>query len=226
MYLFRILHLQSARARSRAGQRPKEYMTQIIRVARFLVAAALLLTAPVALSAQGTMSMSADATASQPPLVIFVRHAEKAAAPADDPPLTEAGIARASALVDALGGAGVKAIITTEFKRTKDTAEPLAQKLGITPQVVAARGVAGPAHITAVANAIRQHTSGTIVVVGHSNTVPAIIAALGGERMRDICEADYSGLYVLARVGTATSLVKSRYGADDGSANAPLCAAR
>jgi phosphohistidine phosphatase SixA len=216
--------ITSVRAHPGAGRRYIQIMIQSSRVLRILTAFLLVVAAPAAAIAQGTMSASADATASQAPLVIFVRHAEKAASPAEDPPLTEAGAARAAALVDALGAAGVKAIITTEFRRTKDTAEPLARKLGITPRVVGARGVAGAAHIAAVADAIRQHTSGTVVVVGHSNTVPAIIAALGGERMRDICEADYGGLYVLARAGPTISLVKTRYGAPDSAATAAICA--
>jgi hypothetical protein len=57
-----------------------------------------------------------------PALVLLVRHAEKAAEPADDPPLTAAGAERAQALATALQDAGVTAIITTPLRRTRETA--------------------------------------------------------------------------------------------------------
>jgi phosphohistidine phosphatase SixA len=174
------------------------------------------------------------------PMVILVRHAEKAAAPAGDPALSDAGKARAAALVSTLAGAGVTAIITTEFTRTRETAAPLAARIGVTPQVVAARGMAGAAHVAATLTAIRSHTRGVVLVVGHSNTVPAIIAALGAARMRDLCESDYDNLFVVHRGGaspaagaagdeasvrgavagaaqpTTAALLRTRFGAPDG----------
>ena len=70
------------------------------------------------------------ATVTAPPtVVLLVRHAEKAAQPAQDPPLTDAGSARARALVAVARDAGVSAIITTQFLRTKNTAEPTATAL-------------------------------------------------------------------------------------------------
>src|SRR5258708_37686179 len=70
------------------------------------------------------------------PILILVRHADKAAQPADDPPLTAAGAKRAQDLAEALRPAGVTAIITTQLRRTRDTAQPLATALGIVPEVV------------------------------------------------------------------------------------------
>src|SRR5688572_14937113 len=67
--------------------------------------------------------------------VLLVRHAEKAAQPADDPPLTAEGEARAQALVQVARDAGVTAIVTTQFQRTRLTGAPLAQALGITAEV-------------------------------------------------------------------------------------------
>jgi broad specificity phosphatase PhoE len=128
-------------------------------------------------------------------VVILVRHAEKAAAPADDPPLTEAGAARAKALVAALANVNVQAVITTELMRTRETARPLAEARGLSPETVHS----GPrdAHAKAVADAVRAHAGQTVLVVGHSNTVPAIIAALGGPRLPDICDTQYSNLFVM-----------------------------
>jgi phosphohistidine phosphatase SixA len=161
------------------------------------------------------------AQAAPPPaMVVLVRHAERAAEPKDDPGLTEAGAARAGALAAALDQAGVTAIITTELRRTRDTAAPLAKARGLTPEIVAARGAT--AHAEAVAAAVRRHPGGVVLVVGHSNTVPSIIAALGGPKLPDLCDAAYSDLFVLATAGTPEGLaapggrlVRSRYGAPD-----------
>lgn len=154
--------------------------------------------------------------------VYLVRHAEKGAQPAADPPLTAVGDARALALAGVLADAGVRSIITTHLLRTRDTGRPLAERLGITPQVIR---VAGPAadHARAVAEAVRAMPPGAVLVVGHSNTVPLIIAALGGPRMPDICDAAYANLFVvqLAPDGTAT-LARTEYGArSGGSAECP-----
>lgn len=75
----------------------------------------------------------------------------------------------------------------------------------------------GAAHIAAVASAVSQ-TKGVVLVVGHSNTIPAVIAALGGPRLPDICDATYSDLFVLTppRGGATSTLVIFRYGANEG----------
>src|SRR5579864_8198921 len=79
---------------------------------------------------------SAAQAADELPVLILVRHADKAAQPVDDPPLTAAGTKRAQDLAEALRSAGVAAIITTQLRRTRDTAQPLATALGIVPEVV------------------------------------------------------------------------------------------
>src|SRR5258705_13492021 len=102
--------------------------------------------------------------------VIVVRHAEKAAEPAADPPLTAAGEARAEALVSAVGSLPVTAIVSTDFARTRSTAAPLAARLGLTPEIVDARA---PDHARALAQGVlARHRGETVGVVGHSNTGP------------------------------------------------------
>src|SRR4051812_43734713 len=81
---------------------------------------------------------AAAAAVAQQTTVILVRHAEKGTQPANDPPLTAAGEARARALLEAVKDAGVTAIITTQFARTKGTAAQVATSLGITSEVVPA----------------------------------------------------------------------------------------
>jgi len=146
-------------------------------------------------------------------VVILVRHAEKGTAPASDPPLTEAGVARAKALAAALANAGVQAVITTELTRTRETARPLAEARGLQLETVHTAAV--DAHAKAVADAVRAHAGQTVLVVGHSNTIPAIIAALGGPKLPDICDSQYSNLFVLVlgQAGKKADLIVSSYGA-------------
>ena len=144
--------------------------------------------------------------------VIVVRHAEKAAEPAADPPLTAAGEARAEALSAYVRGLPVAAIVSTAFVRTRTTAAPLATRLGLALEIVDARA---RGHAQAVADGILAHHRGqTVVVVGHSNTVPDIVAALGAPRPANICDGEYDNLYVVRVLGGRDATVERRtYGA-------------
>jgi broad specificity phosphatase PhoE len=157
-------------------------------------------------------------------MVFLVRHAEKSTQPANDPALTPEGQARARALAEVLAHAGVSAVITTQFARTKLTAAPLAEQLKITPEVVAvpagapgnpqAQADAARQHIASTVAAIRKHAGSAVLVVGHSNTIPEIVAALGGPAMPDLCDGDYDQLFVLEMpVSGPPRLVRARFGA-------------
>jgi broad specificity phosphatase PhoE len=142
--------------------------------------------------------------------VILVRHAEKAASPADDPPLNGAGEARARDLARAVLDAGITTIITTQFARTRATSQPIATTLGITPTVLAATNAN---HVQDVVAEIRKHTGQTVLVVGHSNTVPAIVEALGARRPAAICDSQYDNLYVVTVPPSGTAgTVRAKYG--------------
>lgn len=146
-------------------------------------------------------------------VVLVVRHAEKAG-PSGDVPLSAAGEARAQALVAIGKDAGVSAIITTQFQRTRQTAAPLAAALGLTPEVIDVKGGVAE-HVQGIATAIRTRFAGrTVLVVGHSNTVPAIVGALGGPKLPDLCDDLYDDLFtvVVSAEGTAR-LVHAKYGA-------------
>lgn len=146
----------------------------------------------------------------QPTTVILVRHAEKAAAPANDPPLTEAGQSRAKALAAIARDAGVAAIVTTQFARTRETARPAAEALHIKPEVVSAGGAQ---HVQEVARVIRSHAGGVVLVVGHSNTIPAVIAALGAPQPPPICDSAYDNLYIVTIPSSGSAhLISARYG--------------
>jgi phosphohistidine phosphatase SixA len=153
-----------------------------------------------------------EAAAQSPTVVFVVRHAEKAAAPANDPPLTEAGSARAKALSMALADANVQVAITTQFARTRETARPTAEARGVTIETVNAGGPV-PAHAKAVADAARKHAGKAVLVVGHSNTITQIVEALGGPKGKDLCDSEYSWLYTVILDGATTRVTKSTYGA-------------
>jgi broad specificity phosphatase PhoE len=151
--------------------------------------------------------------------VVLVRHAEKAATPANDPSLTPDGEARARALADALRDADVQSIYVTQYARTQLTAAPTARQAGIDLTVIriqssamsAAAGV--DANIRATAERIRANPGESALVVGHSNTIPAIITALGAPDPGPIGENDYDDFFVVTlREGRAPTLVRARYG--------------
>ncbi len=169
---------------------------------------ALLCTAALALGV-GPRPLLAQAPATT---VIVVRHAEKAAQPAADPPLTAAGRARAQALAAALQSAEVTAVVTTQFARTKATAAPTADEFHLTAVVVPATSPVSD-HARAVAAAVMQHAGGTVLVVGHSNTVAAIVAALGAPKPAELCDAEYDAMFVVTvRADGRATVIKARYG--------------
>jgi broad specificity phosphatase PhoE len=127
--------------------------------------------------------------------VFLVRHAEKAAGGGTDPNLSDAGRKRAARLAQVLKDAGISRIFVTQFKRTKQTAAPLATRLHLTP-------ISVPAENSAQLNTQLRASSGNVLVVGHSNTISAMIAALGITTSIQIGENDYDNLFVLVRHGT------------------------
>jgi broad specificity phosphatase PhoE len=136
-------------------------------------------------------------------LVFVVRHAERADTGTQrqtDPPLSAAGEARAQKLATMLAEAGVKEILTTEFKRTQDTAKPLTMKTGIAVEQVASTDTA------LLITKIKAHPNEVVLVVGHSNTVPAILKALAGVDMA-IADNEYDNLFVIVpATGTITRI--------------------
>jgi broad specificity phosphatase PhoE len=157
-----------------------------------------------------TLALWPDVASAQQ-TVIFVRHAERAdggagtgtmtGAPAD-PLLSPAGEARAAKLAGMLADAGVTAIFATEFKRTQDTGKPLAAKLGIQVQVMPAKDTAA-----LVARLKTDHARGVVLLIGHSNTVPDLIKALGGRAvtMRD---DEYDAMYILTPATGTLTLIR------------------
>lgn len=158
--------------------------------------------------------------------VYLVRHGEKSTAVANDPnpALTAAGRARAEALAARLGNAGVTSIISTQWTRTRETAQPLASRLGLTTEIVP---TGGSAFADSTAAAVLRHRGGTVVVVGHSNTIASVITALGGPRLPDICDSEHSSLFVMRTTKSAAPMiVREHYGSADPAPDSACTAMR
>lgn len=144
--------------------------------------------------------------------VVIVRHAEKAD-DSRDPDLSEAGRARAAALAEALKGARLTLALATPLKRTVQTGFPAAQAAGLVPTTVPLDGGV-VAHAARVAEAVRAAgPDATVLVVGHSNTVPDIARALGDPAPEALTDCDYDRLTVIQLGGSEPKAVHARYGA-------------
>jgi phosphohistidine phosphatase SixA len=139
--------------------------------------------------------------------VLAVRHADIDLPPtSDDPPLNANGRLRADALARMVGGAGVSTILTSQFRRTRQTAAPLAGRLGLTPQLTPDPAV--------LADQVRAgELGGVVLIAGHSDTVPEILVALGATAPPPITEAEFDNLYVAAVSAEGAQLLHLRYGA-------------
>ena len=141
--------------------------------------------------------------------VILIRHAEKVIDPNNpDVDLSPAGQARAQEIVRMFGEAGINAIYATQYKRTQQTVKPLSDKLGVPVTIVNSRNTSD-----LVAQIRGQHSGQIVFVAGHNNTVPEIIAALGGPQYPIIPDTEYDNLFVVTvyRTGKARVL-KMKYG--------------
>jgi 2,3-bisphosphoglycerate-dependent phosphoglycerate mutase len=146
--------------------------------------------------------------------VIFVRHAEKALLPADNPGLSEAGKNRAAELarqlVDADVVAGVDAVYSTSYRRTEETVQPVATALGLSITSYDASNTE-----TIVDEIVKRHKGKIVLVVGHSNTVPALIGNMGAsKKVPEINENEYDNIYVVSIPWFGkTKTIRLRYGA-------------
>ncbi len=135
--------------------------------------------------------------------VFLVRHAEKAPAPPQDPPLLEAGSARSQELARVLAKTGIKAIYTSQYLRTKLTAEPVARQLGITSTTLPLKmNPSNPREVSEqsireIADKVYEARGDSVLIVGHSNTVPEVIRMLGGDVVPTIDEKEFDDLFIV-----------------------------
>jgi len=189
-------------------------MTTISGIGAIAMTAARITAAGRTLSCRAAATLlcilSLNVTASAQGTIFLVRHAERAdtvpgttASMGADPSLSETGQARASSLAGTLKDAGIAAIFVTEFKRTQETAAPLAKALGIAPTRIAAKD-------TSALVARLKQTTGNALVVGHSNTVPDIVKTLGVSTPIAIADDDYDNL-LLVIPGPPARLIRLHY---------------
>lgn len=146
--------------------------------------------------------------------VFIVRHAEKAEQPKDDPAISAEGFARAEALAQVLAATNIQTILTTQYRRTQQTAAPTAQRFGVTPKVLTIQRGASDAHIAEVVAEVRKSTGPTLVV-GHSNTVAGIVAGLSASKPVKLCETTFANLFVVTLQQPALPAVQLKYGKPD-----------
>jgi len=139
-------------------------------------------------------------------VVYLVRHAEKAKDESKDPPLTQEGEARARALAQWLDATHFSGVHSTDTTRTRSTAGPTAASEGLEVQLYDHREA--DALVAALIEAGGNH-----LVVGHSNTTPALVALLGGDPEGEIDHAEYDRLYrVVLTEGQPPASTLIRYG--------------
>ncbi len=108
-----------------------------------------------------------------------------------DPDLTPQGQARAQALVAWFKGKPLTAILVSDFKRTRQTAAPLAAERGVAVIVYDPRD-------TRALIVLAKAATGPVLIVGHSNTVPAIVEGLGGPRFPDLKHEEFGDIWTVA----------------------------
>ena len=123
--------------------------------------------------------------------IYIVRHAERADQSADSR-LSTKGVGRAYQLRDLLQDAGITSVVTTELQRTIATGKPLADARHLTPVTVAAADA--PALVARLA---ASGARDRVLVVGHSNTVPALLLALGVDPPITIADNEYDNLFIV-----------------------------
>lgn len=149
------------------------------------VARTLLLLAVVASVLPASIRAQENTT-----IVYLVRHAEKADDDPRDPSLSKAGVARANTLADMLRDVALDGVLSTDYRRTRLTAEPIAARAGVSVETYDPRSLADFA--TEIST-----RSGHYVVVGHSNTTPELVELLGGDPGEPIAEDEYDRIYVV-----------------------------
>jgi broad specificity phosphatase PhoE len=125
-------------------------------------------------------------------VIYLMRHAEKADDGTKNPSLTEKGTQRAEALAEQLKDENIRAIYSTNYKRTRETVAPLAEALDL--DVI----IYDPGDLKSLKEEIeKEYKYGeTVVVVGHSSTTPTLVNLLiSKEQFNKIDESDYRNLY-------------------------------
>jgi 2,3-bisphosphoglycerate-dependent phosphoglycerate mutase len=139
---------------------------------------------------------------------VLVRHAEKSTEGGNDPELKPEGVKRAETLTALFNKASIDAVYTTNYKRTRNTVTPLANTKSLTVNTYSSMKTAD------LESLLTKHSGGTIVIAGHSNTIPEIANALIGEKkFEQFADDDYGNILVISvtSVGKDAKVVWLRY---------------
>ena len=156
------------------------------------------------------MGCTALTAQTSPATVIIVRHAEKGTEPANNPPLTDAGVARAVAIAAALKDAGVSYVYTNQLARTSQTGKIIADSLHaqfVTVPIVNANQWVGD-----LVDHVKHDGGGKVsVIVGHSNTFGPISKGFGGVVLPDVADPQYDDLVILTvQNGQPTRVIRAK----------------
>lgn len=138
----------------------------------------------------------------------IVRHAERENNTADSP-LSDTGFVRADILRDTLLGKGIDLIFASTFRRTQQTAQPLATALQQSLILYKPDTTAG------LVSRLQKIRGKQVLVVGHSNTVPDLVQGLCGQAV-SVGDHEFDKLFIV-RISRGwgpvrKSLVETRYG--------------
>ena len=181
----------------------------VILPLRCILPVVLLLATPWTAAERGGETEPASGS---PTLVILVRHAEKSAG-GPDPRLSPPGRERASELARALADVPVDALYASQYLRTRETLEPLAAALDRPIETAPIEGDVAAWARGFAERLLREHPGGTVVVAGHSNTVPVLLRALGAHDAPDLSEKDYDDLFWVWSDGVSARWVHLHFGA-------------
>jgi phosphohistidine phosphatase SixA len=168
----------------------------------FLLASLVLFGLPVVPS---SLADSTRLSAQEPVVVYVVRHAERAEDGTSDPVISLPGWDRSRLMAEMLADADLTHIHSTDYKRTRMTGRPTADATGLEIQLY------NPRDLASFAEELKA-TPGRHLVLGHSNTTPGMVAALGGDPGGPIEEMEYDRLYIVTVAGDAVSTVLIRFG--------------
>jgi broad specificity phosphatase PhoE len=148
-----------------------------------------------------------------PTVVLIVRHAEKEDA-GDDPGINEAGARRAQALLDVAEASGVSTIYSSQYRRTRETAQPVSNRLNIQlSEMPVSLDNPGNYGILLARDVLEKHAGQTVLVVSHSNVIPTIIEALTQTKVPAIDSNEYDHLFiVIVPKEGPPRLIKAQYG--------------
>ena len=150
-----------------------------------------------------SISLLLAAGADSAPVIFIVRHAEKASTGGNDPDLSLQGQKRADALAQILKDSQIRSVFVTEFKRTQETAAPTAKAARVSPNVVPANDIG------ALVEKLRALNDNALVV-GHGNTIPDLLKALGIAKPVSIPDDDYTEIFAVL-AGDTPQLLRLHY---------------